>query len=294
MRQEQEQPSKSFRLPNGLSIWSTPDSGADVRFLYRESFERRCYEKHGVAINHGDVIFDVGANVGIFALSLMERFSDLHLYCFEPVPSTYACLARNLSESPLRGAHEVKAANLGLAAADGETTIEFFPAAPSNSTLYSHEKHRDFGKILDGIRYADMWRTSKKRALLFLPLFPFRRQLLGPAFQRVLAKGVSIPCQLRTLSAMIRDYGVDRIDLLKIDVEGAEFDVLSGIEDSHWPIIRQLSMEVEVGNKRRVEPLLDRLRSLGFGRVTVESMFGGSNDLDSAVPCTVYAVRDAR
>ena len=36
-------------------------------------------------------------------------------------------------------------------------------------------------------------------------------------------------CQLRTLSDVVREEGVERIDLLKIDVENAEYEVLMGI-----------------------------------------------------------------
>lgn len=285
MQQEQAQPMKLFRLPDGLQVWNGPDSGADTHFLYRENFERHCYEKHGVAVTDGDVIFDVGANIGMFALSLIERFRGLRIYCFEPVPSTYACLTRNLAS------HKVVALNLGLGPADTQTTIEYFPGAPSNSTLHSLEKHRDFGRILDGVRFADLWKTSKPRALLMLPLFPFRKRLLSPAFERVMAEGVSIPCQVRTLSGIIREHGVECIDLLKIDVEGAEMEVLAGIEDIHWPLIRQLAMEVEPANKRHITALIARLRSLGFAQVTVENMFGRACDVDDPVACTVYAVR---
>jgi FkbM family methyltransferase len=291
MDREQTQSMKLFRLPNGLQVWNAPESEVDVRVLYREIFERHSYEKHGVVLNDGDVVFDVGANIGMFGLSMMRRFRDLQIYCFEPVPSTYACLARNLAESPQRTTHKVIALNIGLAAADGHATIEFFPGAPSNSTLYSFEKHRDFGKILDDVRLADMWRTNKLRALLLSPLFPFRKRLVGPVFERLMASGVSIPCEVRTLSGIIREYTVERIDLLKIDVEGAEMDVLAGIKEDQWPMIRQLSMEVDPANKHHVASLMDRLRSLGFARVAVESMFGGPSNLNDAVACTVFAVR---
>ena len=291
MQRDEAQPMKLFRLPDGLQIWNGPESGSDTHFLYRENFGRHCYEKHGVAVTHGDVIFDAGANIGMFALSLMKRFRDLRIYCFEPVPDTYACLSRNLAESPLRNSHQVTALNLGLGTADAQATIEFFPGAPGNSTLHSFDKHRHFGKILDGVRFTDLWRTNRFRALLLLPLFPFRRRLLGPSLERVMAGGVSMPCQLRTLSGIIREHRIERIDLLKIDVEGAEMDVLAGIEEHHWPLVRQLSMEVDPANKRHLTALLDRLRALGFARIAVESMFGGVCNLDDSVACTVYAIR---
>jgi len=292
MPPETMQPMKRFRLPHSRRVWNAPASGGETHFISREIFDRHCYEKHGVAVSHRDVIFDVGANVGIFALSLMERFRDLRIYCFEPVPSTFACLTRNLAESPLRANHEIKTLDFALGAADAQTTIEYFPEAPGNSTMYSAEKRREFGALLDGMRFAHMWTNHKLRALLFLPVFPFRKRLLGPSFERVLANAVSTPCQVRTLSGIIRENHVERINLLKIDVEGAEMDVLAGIEECHWPLVRQLSMEVAPANKGQLPVLLERLRSLGFGRVTVESMFGGAGNLDDPIPCTIYAVRN--
>ena len=282
---------KLFDLPGGLRVWNSPESVSDTHFLYREIFERHSYEQHGVEVRDGHVIFDVGANIGMFELSLMDRFRSLRLFCFEPVPSTYECLTRNVVESPLRRKHEVTALNVGLGATNKQASIEFFPGAPSNSTLHSVEKHRDFGKILDGVRWADLWRTNKARALLLLPLFPFRKLLLGPLYERLLAQGVQVPCQVRTLSGVVREFGMERIDLLKVDVEGAEMDVLAGIEDCHWPLVQQLCMEVEVANKPQVRALVDRLNSLGFTRVSIKNMFDGEYRLDDPVSCVIYAVR---
>ena len=92
-------PMRQFRCPNGLRVWNAPAARAETRFIFHEVFERRCYEQHGVSLSNGDVILDVGANVGLFALSVMERFRDLKLVCVEPVPAIRACLARNLMES---------------------------------------------------------------------------------------------------------------------------------------------------------------------------------------------------
>ncbi|MFM0205135.1 FkbM family methyltransferase, partial [Paraburkholderia fungorum] len=51
-------------------------------------------------------------------------------------------------------------------------------------------------------------------------------------------------CPLRTLSAVIDENGIERIDLLKIDVEKAEGHVLRGIRQAHWARIRQMVVEV--------------------------------------------------
>src|SRR5262249_46756787 len=158
----------------------------------------------------------------------------------EPVPGTYACLERNLADAARRRMHDVVTLNMGLGVREGEATIEFFPGAPSNATLHSSEKRRDFARILDGVRWADLWRTNKLRALGLAPLFPFRKRLLGPVFEKMLSQGVSFTCRVRALSAVVREHRVERIDLLKIDVEGAEFEVLEGIDEDHWPLIGQI------------------------------------------------------
>ena len=66
-------------------------------------------------------------------------------------------------------------------------------------------------------------------------------------------------CPLLTLSEVMREHGVERIDLLKVDVEKSEADVLAGIAEADWPKVRQAVVEVhDLGDR------LDRLVSL-FG-----------------------------
>jgi FkbM family methyltransferase len=280
---------KLFQLPGGLQVWNAPQARFDTLFLYRENFVRHCYEQHGVTLRDGDLILDVGANIGMFALSVMQRFRQLRIYCFEPVPNTYACLTRNVTEFRLGPGHDVTTLNFGLGAADGQIAIEFFPGAPSNSTQYSVEKRRVFTKGLGALRWLDLWKMNQRAALLLLPFYPFRERLFGRGFERVMAGGMSVPCEVRTLSRTIQERRLERIDLLKIDVEGAELEVLAGIEDRHWPLIRQLAMEIEPANRPRVPALQDRLRSSGFARIETESMFRSANSGNAL--CMLYAVR---
>jgi FkbM family methyltransferase len=278
---------KRFSLPDGLKVWSAPDSLHEMKFIHQENFIQHGYEKHGVCVHNGDVVFDVGANIGLFALSLMGRFGNLRIYCFEPVPATHACLVRNLAESPHRAKHEVRAFDVGLGAADGEITIQYYPGAPANSTIYSEGKRDEFGAIVENVSFGDAWRFARWKAVVYWPLRKFTRRLIERAFDG----GVATSCRLRTLSGIIRESGVERIDLLKIDVEGAEMDVLEGIEDAHWPLIRQVSMEISPAQKPAVPALVDRLRARGFRQSALESMFGSESRLDDPIPCNLFAVR---
>jgi hypothetical protein len=50
---------------------------------------------------------------------------------------------------------------------------------------------------------------------------------------------------------------------LKIDVEGAEWDVLRGIDEAHWPLIRQIVVEAHDVDGR-VDRVRDLLLSKGY------------------------------
>ena len=62
---------------------------------------------------------------------------------------------------------------------------------------------------------------------------------------------------------IVAQFGIGRIDLLKIDVEQAEADVLAGILDADWPRIRQLAAEVH-DLDGRLAAIVSELRGRGF------------------------------
>ena len=68
--------------------------------------------------------------------------------------------------------------------------------------------------------------------------------------------------KLRRLSDVIREQGVERIDLLKVDVQRAELDVLRGIDETDWPKIRQVVMEVHDAPGEATEGRLGEISGL--------------------------------
>jgi FkbM family methyltransferase len=101
----------------------------------------------------------------------------------------------------------------------------------------------------------------------------------GAALDELLAHNLrseQYECSIRRLSDIIRQEAIDHIDLLKIDVEKAEWDVLSGIDDSDWPKIRQVVIEVHDVDGR-LSRVLDLLTRHGFESVAEEeSMLAGT------------------
>jgi hypothetical protein len=76
-------------------------------------------------------------------------------------------------------------------------------------------------------------------------------------------RGQEVNCQLRTMSDVIDEYHIDRIDLLKIDTESAEFDIVAGVRKEHWPLVRQVVMEIHNG-EMYARKMGDFLESVGF------------------------------
>jgi len=79
------------------------------------------------------------------------------------------------------------------------------------------------------------------------------------------AKALSVP--VKRLGTIMKELGHDHIDVLKMDIEGAEYDVLADIETSG---IRPRQILVEFHHRfpgagvRRSQEAIDRLRSMGY------------------------------
>lgn len=54
------------------------------------------YKLKNVIFESGDVVVDIGANVGVFAIPLARKFPFLKIYSYEPVPELYEYFRRNI------------------------------------------------------------------------------------------------------------------------------------------------------------------------------------------------------
>ncbi len=73
----------------------------------------------------------------------------------------------------------------------------------------------------------------------------------------------------RPIDNVVRELGLNRLDVMKVDVEGAEYLVLRGARETLLRFHPKLVMEVEpfqlVNMKTSVEDLVSLLKDLGYG-----------------------------
>jgi FkbM family methyltransferase len=223
--------------------------------MYREIFEEKTYVQHGITIKENDIIFDVGANIGIFSLYLTELDKKLNVFSFEPIPAVFDVLKKNLADY----AGEVKLYQCGLAERNGQEIFDYFPKASDLSAIAKiGEVGSDvwFRFFLDNYQEVVVKDNPAARYIpKFLRPFVIRRAL------RSALKKEKVVCPLKTLSTIIRENSIDSIDLLKLDAENCETLILAGIQNEDWPKIQQISMEVH-GHLKGRETVLEEVRSL--------------------------------
>lgn len=90
----------------------------------KDGFEPAMVKLFKALANGCQVVIDIGANIGCTAIYFGELSN--RVYAFEPSPSTFALLEKNIANSGLKN---VTLQNIALGAEPGESTLTF---APSN------------------------------------------------------------------------------------------------------------------------------------------------------------------
>ncbi len=264
----------SYLLPNGMSVLHQNKGETD--FLYREIFESEMYLKHGIVLQHDSCVFDVGANIGLFALYIGERCPKGRVYSFEPLPPIFETLRGN---AVLCDA-QIKVFPFGLSNEEAEAELTYYQGNTIMSGLKAQaDAEEDVEVVKRFLRNQE--RGAKEGDVLLSQADDLLRERM---------RGEVYSCRLRRLSDVMQEEKVGHIDLLKVDVERAEWDVLQGIDSGDWAKIDQVVLEVHDHisgySGSRVAQITQFLRGHGYEVIAVED-----DEMKGAGLYDVYATR---
>jgi autotransporter strand-loop-strand O-heptosyltransferase len=173
----------------GLAL---PDNIGNLDYLLDELFNREVYTHEECRIKEGDIVVDIGANVGLFSRYAASKGAK-KIYAFEPNPDNFGYLQSNKSDI---------CESFIMAVTDREGTVDLF----IDSYCGGHSIYED-NNINDS-------RTGKS---------------------------ISVFCS--SIDKLIENGQLDRIDFLKVDTEGAEYEIFNGISDENLLKIDRIAIE---------------------------------------------------
>jgi FkbM family methyltransferase len=210
-----------LKLEQGLSLVASVDE--HLVQLVEEVLADDCYRLSDTQLRPGEVIVDIGANVGTFAMAAAAVFPEAPIVCVEPSPIAYASLQANVERNNLRRIATVRAA------CGRESGV---------AMLYSRALH-----LRSASAFSTLY-TSDNFGSVFLPV-------------------AEVP--VIRLDELFRAHRIEACGLLKLDCEGAEYDILLNASEPLLSKIRQIAVEYHVGlTPHQPEELAERLERDGF------------------------------
>lgn len=184
-------------LFNGKTIVHPKEKMGLVESLLELWYEQAYFPKDFYSPEPGDVIVDLGANIGLFTLQVARINPLCKIAAFEPLPENFSCLSRNID-------------NFGLSMAS------IYEYAVSNN-------YRQDLIVKTGVRSLDY-------------------QLLRESDRNV-SSSQCLPVNVIPLEVVFDMINAKEISLLKIDIEGAEYDIFESISPKILKYIRLLAIE---------------------------------------------------
>lgn len=218
-----------LEVPSGHLIASI--NRHETTYLYREIFLDRCYLRNGVVLPPDAIVFDVGANIGMFSLFVALYAPQANIYAFEPLPPIQEHLKINVQ----RYAHQVKLFSEGLSDYDHQETFTYYPGYSMMSGQAAYADAAGEVEVIRRYLSNEQQAGVEETGLLMDNIEAILVEKFRPEEHQ---------CQLRRLTNVLKELDLERIDLLKIDVQRAELDVLRGLDDHDWAKIKQIVLEV--------------------------------------------------
>ena len=246
----------------------------ETRLILDEIVVDKLYFQEGVSVSFGDIVLDVGANIGVFALCAAKQGAQV--YAYEPIPGTFGLLQQNIH---LHGLDDmVHPRNIGLSDRSEEKIMFHHPSM----SIWDSWNTRDDEFELMAENYQDVLGVLKTaapvryRALKMLRFKSLQQAVMREVTKNIVASAVKVKCQFDTLSKVISQENIQAIGLLKLDAELADWEVLNGVKAQDWQRIRQVAMEVHVESD--LAPISQFFSERDFRQVSVKKLKGGTSN----------------
>lgn len=145
-----------------------------------------------VNLKKGDIVIDIGANLGIFSIYLGLLYPDITIYAFEPVKQTYDNLVKNIE---INNVKNVKVFNLAVTKDGRDLKMYYLQEIPGSSFI------EDVKDTETSIRQFNKAQNKRHEIV-----------------------------KSTTLDDILKDNKIKKVKLLKIDCEGSEDEILRASE----------------------------------------------------------------
>ena len=194
----------------------------DAALPLYEIFCGNLYNKLHCKINPGDVVVDIGGNLGFFSYFAICKGAE-KVYCFEPSKDCVKTIKENFRFSNL------VIEESAVTKKDGFVTFYYNTNSSMQSSLYTTER------------------------------------------------GNKTTCRSINLNRYIVNNQINRINFLKIDCEGSEYDIIDSLSERYLSDnIDKMCIEYHFNDGDKLTRMLEKIKRCGFN---VESE-GGSNIIE--------------
>lgn len=198
-------------------------------------------------------VLDIGANVGVVARMAYHSFPEATIHAFEPVAATYEVLCKNMASMSDR----VKTYPFGFMDRRGTAEINISSFNGASSIVHQSQEHKDV--------HASM------------------RHEAGMGVVEVGKEMIMV----RTLDEFAKELELEKIDLIKIDVEGVELEVLRGgretLNDAVQHVMVELSFLRHGRRSRNWMEVCNELYDAGFMLVDFYDVGRGYYEKDGRI-----------
>ncbi len=241
LAEQREEDYFSLRLDRETLVMHQELAAAAVD-TYLEIFRDNAHRRHPAFLGTGKRrVVDLGANEGYYTLRIKGDNPGANVLAVEPFPPAFSLLERNIEANRLDGITAIQRAARGRAPSCGPGG----QASPDTAILEGYP-HVSSVSAFDLQTFPRPWIRSTHIRRWQVPAAP--------------------------LSRLINDWTDEEIDLLKMDVEGAELEIL---EAAGEVLPRIAAMVIECHGRSLRRRCIDFLRARGFRCVFEEDKRSG-------------------